>query len=75
MTEIIVNQPNQWRLQTPGGEGRKRSARDEAKKFFMVSADSSANEPSSLWYERIDSKYRERLPHLEVDSSSTAIWF
>ncbi len=28
----------------------------------MVSADGHANEPANLWVERIDAKYRERLP-------------
>jgi predicted TIM-barrel fold metal-dependent hydrolase len=33
----------------------------------MVSADSHANEPANLWVERIDAKYRDRLPRIVVD--------
>jgi len=32
-----------------------------------VSADCHANEPAGLWRERIDAKYRERIPRVEID--------
>src|SRR4026209_1995182 len=61
--KIVVNEPNRWRLDSPGAQGWPRSPRpDAAKKYFMVSADGHANEPANLWVERIDAKYRERLP-------------
>src|SRR5262245_63308540 len=33
----------------------------------MVSADGHANEPANLWVERIDAKYKERLPRVITD--------
>jgi predicted TIM-barrel fold metal-dependent hydrolase len=35
----------------------------------MISCDSHANEPANLWRERIDAKYRDRLPRIEVDAN------
>ena len=68
MSQIVVNEPNRWRLDTPGAAGWPRSARpDAANKYFMVSADGHANEPANLWVERIDAKYRERLPRVITD--------
>ncbi len=55
--------PNAWRTETPGHEGWTRTAHpDDPKKYFMVSADCHANEPANLWRERMDEKYRDRLP-------------
>ena len=65
-----INEPNRWRLETPGHPGWKRSARpDDANKYLMISADCHCNEPSNLWVDRIDRKYRERLPRIEVDEN------
>ena len=59
--------PNAWRSETPGHAGWPRTARpDDPDKYFIVSADCHANEPSDLWRERIDAKHRERLPGVEV---------
>ena len=50
MNQIVVNEPNRWRLDSPGAAGWPRSPRpDAAKKYFMVSADGHANEPATLW--------------------------
>ncbi len=55
--------PNAWRTDTPGKEGWERTAQpDDPNKYFIVSADCHANEPSDLWRERMDLKYQERLP-------------
>src|SRR6476659_828762 len=68
MNQIVVNEPNRWRLDSPGAIGWPRSPRpDAAKKYFMVSADGHANEPASLWVERIDAKYKDRLPRVITD--------
>ncbi|HXN86228.1 MAG TPA: amidohydrolase family protein [Candidatus Binataceae bacterium] len=65
-----IDQPNRWRLDTPGREGWKRSARpDDPDHFLMVSADCHCNEPSNLWVDRIDKKFRSRLPRIEVDEN------
>lgn len=69
---IEVNEPNQWRLQTPGETGFDRTARPteiKAKKYFMVSTDTHANEPANLWAERIEEKYRDRLPRVITDEA------
>ncbi len=54
---------NRWRIETPGIEGWERSPRADAPdKFFMVSADGHVQEPNTLWHERVDAKFHERLP-------------
>src|SRR5260370_13486309 len=65
-----INEPNRWRLETPGHSGWKRSPRpDDTDKYLMISADCHCNEPSNLWVDRIDRKYRDRLPRIEVDEN------
>jgi predicted TIM-barrel fold metal-dependent hydrolase len=67
-TELTVNEPNLWRLATPGHAAWPRSARPgDPRKYFIVSADAHANEPADLWATRIEPKYRERLPRVIVD--------
>jgi predicted TIM-barrel fold metal-dependent hydrolase len=66
--DIAVNEPNRWRLETPGHAGWARTARPGAPdKYFMVSADCHANEPADLWTTRMDRKYRDRLPRIITD--------
>jgi predicted TIM-barrel fold metal-dependent hydrolase len=66
--DIAVNEPNRWRLETPGHVGWTRTARPGApNKYFMVSADCHANEPANLWTERIEARYRDRLPRIVTD--------
>jgi predicted TIM-barrel fold metal-dependent hydrolase len=63
---VEVNQENQWRLQTPGSADWLRSPHaGAANKYFMLSSDTHAIEPFPLWLERIDPKYRDRLPRQE----------
>ena len=57
---------NLWRRETPGAPGWERSARPgDPNKYFMVSADGHVNEPTDLWFTRMDAKYHDRLPRLE----------
>lgn len=42
--------------------------------FFVVSADSHVNEPNDLWATRIEAKFRDRIPRLEVDEQGRK-WF
>lgn len=62
----IIPEPdenNEWRLDTPGAPGWERSPQpDSANKFFMVSTDGHVQEPATLWGERMDKKYHDRLP-------------
>ena len=63
-----VDEKNRWRLETPGHQGWERTARpDDPHKYLMISADCHCNEPSNLWWTRIDKKIQPRLPHVEVD--------
>ena len=65
-----IDQPNRWRLETPGHQGWKRTARPgDPNRYLMISADCHANEPANLWAERIDKKYRDRLPRIEIDEN------
>jgi hypothetical protein len=66
--DIVVNEPNRWRLATPGNSGWPRTARPgTANKYFIVSADCHANEPANLWAERMEERYRDRLPRIVTD--------
>ena len=65
-----ASDPNAWRTATPGSAGWPRSARaGDPHKYFVVSADTHANEPANLWRERIDARFRDRLPRIEVDTN------
>lgn len=66
--EIPVDEDNAWRTETPGISNWTRTARPgDPDKYFMVSADTHANEPPDLWQTRIEAKYRDRLPKVWVD--------
>jgi len=68
MNQMVVDEPNRWRLETPGAAGWSRTARPEAaRKYFMVSADCHVNEPVDLWLKRMDKKYHDRLPRVITD--------
>ncbi|HVC44852.1 MAG TPA: amidohydrolase family protein [Candidatus Binataceae bacterium] len=67
-TDQQIDEKNRWRVETPGHQGWQRTARpDDAGRYLMISADCHCNEPSKIWAERIDRKFRDRLPHIEVD--------
>ncbi|MDE3111285.1 MAG: amidohydrolase family protein, partial [Acidobacteriota bacterium] len=68
-TNQQVDEKNRWRTETPGHVGWQRTARPgDPNRYLMISADCHVNEPSKLWWERIDEKFRNRLPHIEVDA-------
>jgi predicted TIM-barrel fold metal-dependent hydrolase len=70
MSTVEIDAPNRWRLETPGHAGWPRTARPgDPNKYFMVSADCHANEPATLWAERIDARYRDRLPRVVTDAN------
>ena len=78
-TELVINEPNLWRLKTPGNASWPRTARPgDPRKYFIVSADAHVNEPADLWATRIDAKYRERIPRVSSPaptlSSACATW-
>lgn len=50
------------------------SSKQALREYFVVSADSHVNEPHDLWLKRIDARFRERVPRVQVDSSGRK-WF
>jgi predicted TIM-barrel fold metal-dependent hydrolase len=59
---------NAWRSKTPGHDGWGQSPQPGASdKYFMVSVDTHAVEPFDFFMKGVDSKYKERLPHVEID--------
>ncbi|HME26014.1 MAG TPA: amidohydrolase family protein [Acetobacteraceae bacterium] len=68
MSDVAINAPNLWRLETPGHAGWERTAHaGDPKKYFIVSTDSHANEPPDLWEKRIEPQYRDRVPRIITD--------
>jgi predicted TIM-barrel fold metal-dependent hydrolase len=56
------------RQETPGHAGWPRVATPGApNKYFIVSTDCHIMEPPDLYAKRVDAKYRDRLPRVEVD--------
>ena len=67
--EIEVNEPNVWRLETPGHKGWPRTARPtDPNKMFLISVDGHVNEPSNIFADRLPEKYANRLPRVEIDA-------
>ena len=65
---LQIDEPNRWRLNTPGHQGWPRTARpDDPNRYLMISSDCHANEPNGLWHQRLDKKFHHRLPRIEVD--------
>jgi predicted TIM-barrel fold metal-dependent hydrolase len=61
-----IDVQNAWRGETPGHPGWPRTARPgDPNKYLMISADCHANEPANLWAERIEARYRDRVPRIE----------
>jgi predicted TIM-barrel fold metal-dependent hydrolase len=65
-TEIVVNPENKWRLLSPGSERWGGVAKPGSpNKYFMISVDSHLGPPPTLFRDRIEEKYRARLPRVE----------
>ena len=59
---------NAWRKHTPGHEGWARTAHaDDPNKYYMASVDTHAIEPNDYLATRIDKKYLDRIPRIEMD--------
>ena len=72
--QLEQQNPWSWRSETPGANSWPRTARaDDPSKYFMVSADCHANEPSTLWHERIDKTYTERLPRMQTGRDGATV--
>ena len=58
---------NRWRQDTPGATGWTRTARpDDPDKYYMVSSDCHAQEPSTYLAEYIEPQFRDRIPRLSL---------
>ncbi|MGH7842372.1 MAG: amidohydrolase family protein, partial [Candidatus Binataceae bacterium] len=73
-TNLQIDEPNRWRLETPGASGWKKSARPgDPNRYLMISADCHVQEPSGLWASRMDKKYHDRLPRIIVDEKGNKV--
>jgi predicted TIM-barrel fold metal-dependent hydrolase len=73
LADIPVNPENRWRVETPAPEGWARSVRPDApNKYFMVSCDAHLTPPPNLLRERIDERFRDRLPRIERNADGVA---
>src|SRR5258707_13035906 len=50
------------------------SEKASLKDYLVVSADSHVNEPNDLWASRIDRRFKDRVPRVEVDAQGRK-WF
>lgn len=65
--DIVVNPENLWRLERQSPGQWERSVWPDAEnKYFMISADTHLAPPPKLFMERIDDKFKARLPRIEV---------
>ncbi len=63
---IVVNPENLWRLESPGAHGWERSVEPgAANKYFIVSVDNHLGPPVTLFHERIEKQFVDRLPRME----------
>jgi predicted TIM-barrel fold metal-dependent hydrolase len=68
--KIERNDANRWRRETPGGSeawGRTPYADADRPKYFIVSADTHIGPPPSLFRDRVEPRFRDRVPRMERD--------
>ena len=66
-TNLQVDEKNRWRLETPGHDGWQRTARPgDSNRHLLISADCHVNEPSKLWWERIDANAVSTPPKIAI---------
>jgi hypothetical protein len=63
--EIVVNDANQWRLDAPAVAGWKKNVRPGPNKYFMISCDTHLMPPVTLFRDRLDKKWHDKLPRIE----------
>ena len=67
-----VDENNLWRLESPGAQGWGKSVRPGAdNKYTMISCDTHAVEPVDLLAKRVDSRFHDRLPRVQVDEKGS----
>lgn len=66
-SDIVVNAENDWRLEAPEPRGWARDVtHDSVNKYFMVSVDSHLTHPRDLFVQRMDKKWHDLLPRIEI---------
>lgn len=65
---IEVNSENQWRLETPAPQGWNKGVRSNTtkEKYFIISCDTHLNPAPDLFKTRLDKKWHDLLPHIEM---------
>ena len=63
---IEVNESNKWRLRTRDTSNWKRSPRPGKNKYFIISCDTHLNPPVTLFRQRLDTKWHDLLPKMEM---------
>ena len=62
------DEPNKWRLETPGTKGWARTARPgDPDKYLMISVDGHMNEDRDYLQGRLEKKFMDRMPRVIVD--------
>jgi predicted TIM-barrel fold metal-dependent hydrolase len=62
---VVVNSENEWRLRTSTVHGWNRGVRPGNDKYFMVSCDTHLMAPVTLFRDRLDKKWHDKLPRVE----------
>lgn len=66
-SDIVVNPENEWRLKAPEPKGWAKDVnRYSDNKYFMVTVDSHLTHPRDLFKQRLDKKWHDLLPKMEV---------
>ncbi len=62
-----VNSENEWRLETPEPQGWGQSTHPAAaNKYYMISVDAHLMPPRDMFVKRMDTKWHDLLPRMEV---------
>src|ERR1700688_2462411 len=62
---VVVNSENEWRLRTPAVQGWNHGVRPGSDKYFMVSCDTHLMPPVTLFRDRLDKRWHDKLPRVE----------
>lgn len=63
--EVIVNDANLWRLDSPPVSGWDKDVAPGSDKYFVVSCDTHLMPPVTLFHERLDKRFHDYLPKIE----------
>ncbi|KFG90932.1 Amidohydrolase [Sphingobium herbicidovorans NBRC 16415] len=67
-----INTKNSWRSQVAtNAEWQDRLDPDSPNKYFIVSCDNHASEPMDFLTSRLDKRYHDRVPRVQIDDDGT----